>query len=150
MVASLRFLTIFIYIQTSIDELSPSKQPTAELSSYADDLESLILKIENLGLPPSDILKQCVNLIRKDVVTLTQVDAEASKLRDAFIGVQNRRNLTAGIEDLVKGIEETKKVRGHFNPNAFIMRFSQKITFIYRLLAIRRPFLLQLHLSIGD
>ncbi|KAM7540118.1 hypothetical protein Aperf_G00000045914 [Anoplocephala perfoliata] len=112
MIRTAQNLTLYldnIDYQPSIDELSPSKQPTAELASYADDLESLILKIEKLGLSLSDILKRCVNLIRTDLVALKRISVEASKLRDAFIAVQNHRNLTTGIEDLVKYIDETKK-----------------------------------------
>lgn len=97
-------------VQPSIDELSPSKLPSTELATYANDLETLILKIRNLGLQTSDILQRCVNLIRDGLVTIEQVGEKASKLRAAFIEVQARRNLTRGINDLVIGIEEVRKV----------------------------------------
>ncbi|KAM3182684.1 hypothetical protein ACTXT7_011829 [Hymenolepis weldensis] len=95
--------------QPSIDELSPSKLPSTELANYANDLETLILKIRNLGLQTSDILQRCVNLIRDGLVTIEQVGEKASKLRVAFIKVQARRNLTRRINDLVIGIEEVRK-----------------------------------------
>nr|CDS30534.1 conserved hypothetical protein [Hymenolepis microstoma] len=98
-----------INYQPSIDELSPSKLPHIELANYANDLETLILKMQNLGLQTSDILQRCVNLIRDDLITLQQVSKTASKLREAFMEVQSRRNLTTGINGLVAGIEEVKK-----------------------------------------
>ncbi|VDN98211.1 unnamed protein product [Rodentolepis nana] len=95
--------------QPSIDELSPSKLPSKELANYASDLETLISKIQNLGLQASDILQRCVILIRDDMVALEQVGRNASKLREAFMEVQARRNLTTGINSLVAGIEEVRK-----------------------------------------
>ncbi|KAH9277950.1 hypothetical protein ECG_09700 [Echinococcus granulosus] len=107
-----------INYQSSIDELSPSRLPQQNLTSFADDLEDLVRKIRRLGLSVGQVLERVVGQIRLSLKELIAVKAKVKLLRDAFIAVQTRRNLTVGVTYLVGGINATKVI---FNNNTALL-----------------------------
>ncbi|KAL5104341.1 hypothetical protein TcWFU_008541 [Taenia crassiceps] len=96
--------------QPSIDELSPTRLPLTGFNSFADDVEELIQKIRKLGLNVNPILERVASQIRVSLKESLRLKAKIKLLRDAFIAVQTRRNLTVGVNYLVGGIEAVKLI----------------------------------------
>ena len=97
-------------LQSSIDELSADQLPVTDITNFANDLDTLIQKIKGLGLQVNEVLQSSLVLIRDNLVTMTAVGVKALRLRDAFVAVQTRRNLTKSIDGLVASVEVIKQV----------------------------------------
>ncbi len=65
----------------------------------------------SLGLGEDPILRRCVDLIRGNLDESRRVMAEAAVLRQAFEAVQQRRDLTKRLDQLVAQVEATRLVR---------------------------------------
>ncbi|VDD79806.1 unnamed protein product [Mesocestoides corti] len=94
----------------SINELSHDRLPTTELTRYADDLIAFVEGLRLLGLNENPILKRSAELIYSSLKTSQVVEEEAMKLRDAFVAVQMRRNLTNGIDYLLESVETVRVI----------------------------------------
>lgn len=67
--------------------------------------------MHKLGLHVNPILEKVVGQIRVSLKESLPLKAKVKLLRDAFIAVQTRRNLTVGVKYLVDGIGAIKVVR---------------------------------------
>ncbi len=89
------------------------------MEAYATELDNFIKRMISLGLGEDPILRRCVDLIRGNLDESKRVMAEAAILRQAFEAVQQRRDLTKRLDQLVFQVEATRKVRNlrHYDDN---------------------------------
>ena len=87
----------------------------AALTEYVDRLDAFIKQIQDLGLPVNQVLPSSAKLIRDSLSEATAAMAGAKELREAFVIVQQRKGLTAKVDNLLKQVEATRKVRHGLN-----------------------------------
>uniref|UniRef100_A0A0X3PC51 Prominin-1-A n=1 Tax=Schistocephalus solidus TaxID=70667 RepID=A0A0X3PC51_SCHSO len=94
----------------SIEQLRPDLLPAATLSAFANELETFGKAVQDLGLSSAEILLRAAQLINVEIPKVQGAAVNVSQLRAAFENVQNRRNLTTSINNLVVGLDDTLKI----------------------------------------
>ncbi|VDL80546.1 unnamed protein product [Schistocephalus solidus] len=88
----------------------PDLLPAATLSAFANELETFGKAVQDLGLSSAEILLRAAQLINVEIPKVQGAAVNVSQLRAAFENVQNRRNLTTSINNLVVGLDDTLKI----------------------------------------